>query len=1230
MKKIALSIALTLLCFKIIAQAPGSNDASFNPNDPGFGYGQGPDNYVNTISVQNDGKSIVGGSFTNFNSTPKNHLTRLNLDGTMDGTFNIGVGSNDVVSSSIIQADGKILIGGAFTTYNNDTTCNHLARLNTDGTIDTTFHIGKGLNSEVYTIALQNDGKILIGGFFTYYDTINVNYICRLNSNGSLDTTFNYLGTGANHLVRKIGIQSDGRILVAGDFTNYNGTVINNFVRLNASGTVDGSFNTGTGPNNNVVSFTIQADSKIVIAGNFTSYNGTLSNYLARINANGTIDGSFNIGTGANNTVYSVGLQTDGKILIAGYFSMYNGISMYRLARLNTTGVLDNTFALLDGIAGNIYAMTLQNDGKILIGGTFTRYNNTTAKYITRINTDGSIDNQYKKYGTGANDYIQKIAIQSDDKILVGGQFSIYNDSLINRIVRINGDGSFDTSFHCGLGFNNVVIEILVQPDGKILIGGSFTSYNGVLASRLIRLNTDGTIDTSFNAGTGPNFGGCKMALQPDGKILIGGNFSSYNGTLINNFARLNANGTLDLTFNTGTGPDSMVNEISLQPDGKILIAGVIFTSYNGININRFARINSNGSLDGSFITGTGPNSDISSIKIQSNGKILIAGSFDFYNGSFCKKIARLNTNGTIDPTFNVGLGANSSITSLIIQSDGKIIIGGCFSTYNGVNSKQVAVLNSNGTMNTSFNSGTGVGTSCITTMLMQSDHKIVIAGDFLSYNSIGRNRIARIGGFCVIDNTPVSNHTLCSGSTTSLIVSGLGTINWFAAPTSTNVLSTGIAFITPTLSVGNYTYYAESSICAVSGQRAAITVNVLSLPNILISSSSTACLGSSAIVVANGANTYTWNTGATTSSISVIPSVSTIYSVSGTDINNCISTKTVVITIDPNCQDVWPGDANSDGIADNLDVLELGLHYTQTGSPRASTSNLWQSYFANNWTGTITNGKNINNSDCNGDGTINDDDTLAIYNNYGLTHTFKPAQTNTVNPQLSIVPDQSAVVKGSWGTASIYLGDATANINNINGVAFTVDFDNTLIETNSIYLEYQNTFLDAGQNLHFRKLDFANNKIFTATTHTVSNNVSGNGKIATLHYQIKSTLATDEILNLGISQANQSDASGAIVPLTSGSGTLMALGTSVGLQELSGNLISTNPNPTNGSLIINSKTELQKIEVVSLTGQILLSEVPTNVSYTLHLENLSNGIYFVNVYQNNRIVKREKIVLNK
>lgn len=411
----------------------------------------------------------------------------------------------------------------------------------------------------------------------------------------------------------------------------------------------------------------------------------------------------------------------------------------------------------------------------------------------------------------------------------------------------------------------------------------------------------------------------------------------------------------------------------------------------------------------------------------------------------------------------------------------------------------------------------------------------------------------------------------------------------------------------------------------------AAITVTVSTTPTITFLGTPSVCVGSSTTLYASGASTYSWNTGVTTSSIVVNPSETTIYSVLGTNGGVCSSTQTVNILVNQMCQRVWPGDVNSDGVANNLDVLELGLHYNQTGPPRASVSAFWQSLEASNWSDTISNGKNLNHSDCNGNGVINSEDTLAIYNNYGQTHGFRESAEIVSNPMLKIIPDQDMVVKEAWGSSSIYLGDSINVATNVNGIAFTIDYYGPLIQSTNIWLEYNNSFINiANDNLHFRKQDIMNSKILTATTHTLNNNVSGFGKIAILHYQIKSNLSNDYVLNLGITQAYQSDVNGIITPLTSGTGTLMAIGGSVGLLELNGNLISVSPNPTNGTLIIRSKSDLQKIEIVSITGQVLLSETPTGISHTLHLENFSNGIYFVNVYQNDRIVKREKVVLNK
>lgn len=404
----------------------------------------------------------------------------------------------------------------------------------------------------------------------------------------------------------------------------------------------------------------------------------------------------------------------------------------------------------------------------------------------------------------------------------------------------------------------------------------------------------------------------------------------------------------------------------------------------------------------------------------------------------------------------------------------------------------------------------------------------------------------------------------------------------------------------------------SEQNIC--TGSIANLSVSTSGTANWYSSPSSTTTIATGLIynTPTLTAGTYTYYVAATTCTVSP-------------------SRTAITVTVNANCQDVWPGDANSDGTADNLDVLELGLHYTQTGTPRASVSNSWQSFYANNWTGTISNGKNVNHSDCNGDGVINVDDTLAIFNNYGLTHVFKQNDTEIINPQLSIMPDQSSVVKGSWGSSSIYLGDVNNNITNINGVAFSVDFDNSLIEPNSIWIEYINSFINAGDNLHFRKLDFINGKIYTATTHTLSNNVNGNGKIAVLHYQIKSNLSNDAVLNLGLTQANQSSASGNITPLTSSTATVLAVANSVGVNNVLGKeFFAIYPNPTSRLLNIKSTIEIQKVELVTVTGQLVMAEQATNNAHVMDMSKLANGVYFLNLYKDNKVVGRQRIILNK
>lgn len=344
--------------------------------------------------------------------------------------------------------------------------------------------------------------------------------------------------------------------------------------RLNADGKIDNTFNPGTGANNAVAEVAIQPDGKLIIGGYFTSFNGKNISRIARLNANGTIDHSFNPGTGADNSVDALALQPDGKILIGGAFNTYNGMSVKRVARLNADGTLDKTFKLDKEIDGLVYAITLQPNGKILVGGYFHSFNGKMRfGGLTRLNADGSFDKSFNPGKGTLLSSVDVITLQPDGKILISGNFIFFNGIIRDHIARLNADGSVDDSFDSNRGVNEKINTIALQADGKILIGGDFTKHIGTTRNKIARLNADGSLDKTFESTVGANYKVRTITLQSDKKILVGGDFTKYNGINRNQIARLNADGTLtNDTFNRGTGANGDVRTIVLQPDGKILV----------------------------------------------------------------------------------------------------------------------------------------------------------------------------------------------------------------------------------------------------------------------------------------------------------------------------------------------------------------------------------------------------------------------------------------------------------------------------------------------------------------------------------------------------------------------------------------------------------------------------------------------------------------------------------
>lgn len=373
------TLFIILSYFQVCAQF-GSIDSTFDPMISA-------NNAVRDIAVQNDGKIVICGQFTSYDSMSRNYLARIHTDGTLDTTFDIGVGADVFVFSVLAQPNNKLLIGGFFSFFNG-VSKNGIARLNTDGTIDTSFLMGSGLGigGNVLDMVLQNDGKVIVVGNFHGYNGYPLEHIARLNTNGTLDTTFNYGNAGINNTIRSVDIRN-GKIVIGGDFDQYNGTIRSNIALLNMDGTLDNSFYAGTGipaglSNLNHESV-IQSDGKVITAGQFNSWDNSPASNILRFNTDGSRDVTFAIST--NDDIRKIVFQSDEKMLLVGDFTTCNGVSRNRICRLNPDGSLDASFDPANGANSFITACTIQDDGKILIGGDFTLYDSVVRNHIARL-----------------------------------------------------------------------------------------------------------------------------------------------------------------------------------------------------------------------------------------------------------------------------------------------------------------------------------------------------------------------------------------------------------------------------------------------------------------------------------------------------------------------------------------------------------------------------------------------------------------------------------------------------------------------------------------------------------------------------------------------------------------------------------------------------------------------------------------------------------------------------
>ncbi|MBS1613267.1 MAG: delta-60 repeat domain-containing protein, partial [Bacteroidetes bacterium] len=723
---------------------------------------------ITKVLVLPDSSVLVGGNFSNFNGRPAKGLAKMGKDGTHDWSFGIGQGISGTdanVESMARQADGKIIVAGTFTGFGGNT-CNRIVRLNADGSVDGSFVTGTGFNAPVMDVLVQPDSTILVAGQFSVYNgAYTGSTIARLMPNGSLDTSFHPY---PSHWIYSMARQDDGKILVGGIYQ----TTSKALRRLHADGSLDTTFNSGgagpgAGPTNlSVYKVGIVSGGRICITGAFPTYNGTPSSGIAILNPNGSPYSGFDPGTGFGHAqAWDFVEQADKKIVVVGNFGYYNGVVTNRIARIDSTGARDTAFALGSGFNDLCRGVALLPDGSLLAGGRFSLYNTYAQAFLAKIKPDGSpAMDLFPRLGL--NGQVYAIAKQSNGKTILVGNFTRFNERPVRFIVRLEADGSLDTAFGGGTGANNAIRALVVLPDDKILVAGQFSQYDGNTKRLVALLEADGTLDNSYNMNlTGGGVAYC-MAQVDGGKILVGGNFTLAAGNTRRGLLRLNADLTLDSPVLAGSTNYS-VGSVVQQADGRIIFTG----ASAGL-----ARLDTLGNIDTSFHIGTGaPNAG--TITLQADGKVLVGGTFSQFNGTAAKGLVRLNTDGTLDSGFALNTGPGQASIWKIIPYGTGMLIGGTFTAYHGSPRYGLAYLDSTGALGTGFDAEAGVGgafTPTVNALCHDSYTGRVLAGGLFTATATGmprRNFAAFTGEFdgIAIDSIRIDT-LLCAGGTAKVV----------------------------------------------------------------------------------------------------------------------------------------------------------------------------------------------------------------------------------------------------------------------------------------------------------------------------------------------------------------------------------------------------------------------------------------------------------------------------
>lgn len=818
-----------------------------------------PDQAVMAVAVQPDGNVLVGGEFTSVNGTLKRRLARLRPDGSLDRTFS-DISINNEVHALALQPDGKVILGGMFTSVGSQPRY-ALARLLADGKLDTSFNVvsfvpnPSSATRDVQAIVFEPDGHVLVAGTITTVvngRTITGAILARFNTNGIADNSLTLTGT-INGPVSCLAIQPDGKILVGGVFTTFGSKTRQHLARILSNGDLDLDFNVPVlgASGGTVTAIAVQPDASILLGGNFVSVAGQPRTNVARIDASGVVDPGFAPAVGSTfSIVESLALQCNGKILVGGTFSTIAGGLRRNFGRLNADGSLDDEYlpGPVAGVNGDVYGLTVGPEGETWVVGAFTLLRGESRAYVGKlqptelateslaqdansitwlrggadpeaVRTTFEVSNgegQWTYLGEGtrgaggwqlnglslpegsqvrARAYVQGASRNGSGWFTetVGGPCAW----IAQPASRTNNAGT-TASFHVQLrgsppfhyqwwkdgqplenggailGADTATLRVVGVVSGNageysVVVSNAFNTVTSAVARLTVRdpWISAAAITNAVEAGVTVQVD-CPLAGTPpfhfqwrrDGVDLPGANAETlvltqvqgrdsgtYSVVVTNTGGRVEAV-RMVLEVNVATlgaafpETDQAIYGVGEQSDGRILVAGS-FANVGGQPRRLVARFRRDGELDDTFRAPESLSGQPFALCLLQDGSLLLGGYMSWPMGNDVRSGAALHlrADGSVDEAFDVE--ANNSVVTMAEQPDGKLVLGGWFTVLKGQPRSYLGRVHRDGSLDTNFVARANYGVRAV---MLDPDGRILVAGLFSTLNGEIRQGAGRLG----------------------------------------------------------------------------------------------------------------------------------------------------------------------------------------------------------------------------------------------------------------------------------------------------------------------------------------------------------------------------------------------------------------------------------------------------------------------------------------------------